>query len=298
MKKLLFVLFLSFSALKPFAQELNCNVDIVTTQIQTTNKEIFIEMKNSIIQFMNNRKWTADNVQMSERIDCNFIIEILDFNIDQFKARLSIQSSRPVFGTNYNTVIFKHVDENFDFQYSQLQALDFQENAFTTNLTSVLGFYAYLIIGMDYDSYHLNGGTDYYNKAMAVKNAAASVQGWGPNDGKGNRNRYYIIENLLDDRYKPMRVALYQYHMKGLDVMSKDMDTGRNMVYEALVSMKSVFEVLPNSVSLKVFFNAKSAEIISIFSKASPTQKNKVFELLSKIDPSNRNDYETGIMKN
>ncbi len=280
------------------AQELNCNVDIITTQIQTTNKDIFKDLNTSLVQFMNNRKWTGDGVQTYERIDCNFIIEIQEFNIDQFKARLTIQSSRPIYGTNYNSVVFKHVDEDFDFQYSQLQAMDFQENIYSSNLTSVLGFYAYLILGMDYDTYRLTGGTDFYNKAIAIKNAASSVQGWGPNDGKGNKNRYYLIENLVDDRFKPMRTALYQYHMKGLDVMSKDMDAGRDAVYEALVNMSKVFEVLPNSVSLKVFFNAKSAEIISIFSKASPSVKNKVVELLGKIDPSNRNDYESGILKN
>lgn len=280
------------------AQEINCNVEIITSQIQTTNKDIFTDLKNSLIQFMNNRKWTGDGIQTYERIDCNFIIEIQEFNIDQFKARLTIQSSRPVYGTNYNTVVFKHVDESFDFQYSQLQAMDFQENIFSSNLTSVLGYYAYLIIGMDYDTYRLTGGTEFYNKAMAIKNAASSVQGWGPNDGKGNKNRYYLIENILDDRFKPMRTALYQYHIKGLDVMSKDMDGGREAIYEALLNMKKVFEVLPNSVSLKVFFNAKSTELISIFSKSSPSLKNKVVELLGNIDPSNRNDYEAGILKN
>lgn len=279
------------------SQEINCNIDIVTSQIQTTNREIFIDMKNSLVQFMNNRKWTGDNVQVHERIDCNFIIEILDYNIDQFKARLSIQSSRPVYGTNYNTVIFSHVDENFDFQYAQLQSMDFQENIFSSNLTSVLGFYTYLILGMDYDSYHLFGGTEMYNKAMAIKNAASTTPGWGPSDGKGNRNRYYLIENILDERFKPLRTALYQYHMKGLDVMSKDMDEGRKNVYESLVQLQSVFEALPNSVSLKGFFLAKNTELISIFSKASPTMKNKVIELLGKLDPSNRNDYEQGILK-
>jgi uncharacterized protein YutD len=298
MRKYLLILSLFILSFVANAQEINCNVEIITTQIQTTNKDIFTDLKNSIIQFMNNRKWTGDGVQTYERIDCNFIIEIQEFNIDQFKARLTIQSSRPVYGTNYNTVVFKHVDESFDFQYSQLQAMDFQENIFSSNLTSVLGYYAYLIIGMDYDSYRLSGGTDSYNKAMAIKNAASSIQGWGPNDGKGNKNRYYLIENILDDRFKPMRTAMYQYHIKGLDIMNKDMDGGREAIYEALLNMKKVFEVLPNSVSLKVFFNAKNTEIISIFSRASPSLKNKVVELLGKIDPSNRNDYESGILKN
>ena len=279
MRKYLLILSLFILSFVANAQEINCNVEIITTQIQTTNKDIFTDLKNSIIQFMNNRKWTGDGVQTYERIDCNFIIEIQEFNIDQFKARLTIQSSRPVYGTNYNTVVFKHVDESFDFQYSQLQAMDFQENIFSSNLTSVLGYYAYLIIGMDYDSYRLSGGTDSYNKAMAIKNAASSIQGWGPNDGKGNKNRYYLIENILDDRFKPMRTAMYQYHIKGLDIMNKDMDGGREAIYEALLNMKKVFEVLPNSVSLKVFFNAKNTEIISIFSRASPSLKNKVFKL-------------------
>lgn len=297
MKRVFIGLFFIFWAVSAWSQELNCNVDIITKQVQSTNREIFNDLKNSILQFMNNRKWTSDNYQMAERIDCNFIVEVEEFNIDQFRTRLTIQSSRPVYGTNYNTVVFKHIDESFDFQYSQLQAMDFQENVFTSNLTSVFAFYAYLIIGMDYDTYHLYGGTDYYNKAMSVKNSANNAIGWGPQDGKGNKNRYYLIENLLDERFKPMRTALYQYHMKGLDIMTKDLDGGRDAVYESLLNMKKVFEVLPNSVSLKVFFNAKNAELISLYSKASPGMKNKVVELLSKIDPSNRNDYESGILK-
>jgi hypothetical protein len=246
---------------------------------------------------MNTRKWTDEKIVNQERIDCTFIIEILKFSIDQFEGRITIQSSRPVFGTDYNSVVFKHIDEDFAFQYSQLQAMDFQENNYTSNLTSVLAYYAYLILAMDFDTYGLYGGQTYYDKAMAVRNTAGNVSGWGPTDGKGNRNRYYMIDNMLDNRFKPLRTALYQYHLKGLDVMNKDIEAGRNAVYDALLNVKIIFEVLPNSAVIKVFFNAKSTELIGIYSKASPSTKNKVVELLSKIDPSNRNDYESGILK-
>ena len=289
------LIFLLAGTLK--AQELNCTVNINSTQVQTTNKDIFEDLKISIVQFMNNRKWTDEKIQSQERIDCTFIIEILDYNIDQFKGRITIQSSRPVFGTDYNSVVFKHIDDDFAFQYAQLQSMDFQENSYTSNLTSVLSYYAYLILAMDFDSYSLFGGQPYYDKALAVRNAAINVSGWGPQDGKGNRNRYYLIDNMLDDRFKPLRTALYQYHIKGLDVMNKDIEAGRNAVYDALLNVKVIFEVLPNSAVIKVFFNAKSSELIGIYSKASPSTKNKVVELLSKIDPSNRNDYESGILK-
>jgi hypothetical protein len=279
------------------AQELNCSVNIVSTQVQTTNKDIFDDLKTSIVQFMNNRKWTEEKIQNQERIDCTFIIEILKFNIDQFEGRITIQSSRPVYGTDYNSIIFKHIDDDFVFQYAQLQSMDFQENGYSSNLTSVLAFYAYLILAMDFDSYSLYGGQAFYDKAMAVRNAAINIPGWGPQDGKGNRNRYYLIENLIDDRFKPLRTAFYQYHLKGLDLMSKDIEAGRNGIYDALLNVKIIFEILPNSAVIKVFFNAKSTELINIYSKASPSTKNKVFELLSKIDPSNRNNYETGIIK-
>lgn len=278
------------------SQDLNCTVEVLTNQVQKTNKQVFEDLKNSITQFMNNRKWTTDDIQPNEKIDCILQFSITDFNIDQVKATLSIQSSRPVYGSSYNTQVFRYRDKQIEFQYIQNRNLQFQENSFNDNLTSILGFYAYLIIGMDYDTYALKGGDDYLKKAQQVRLAAQNVKGWGPNDGNGIQNRYYLIENLLDPRFQDLRVASYIYHMKGMDVMIDDVEEGRDAIYDALQSVEKVYNQLPNSFVLRLFFNAKRDELISIFKGASPSRKNKAVELLGKMDIANKSKYETGIL--
>lgn len=279
------------------AQELNCTVDVLTNNIQITNKEIFEDLKKNVFEFLNNRKWTSDKVAYNEKINCNFVIDVTKYNIDQFQATFTIQSTRTAFGTTYNTRLFNHIERDVIFQYAQFQQLDFQENQHTNNLTSVLAFYAYVILGLDYDTYSLKGGTPYFQKALQIRSAAINDQGWGPNDGNGSRNRYYLIDNIMDDRFQAMRVAMYQYHMKGLDVMVTDVDKGREAIYESLKKVQQVHNILPNAFILRIFFTAKKEELAKVFSKASPSQKTKVIDMLSKMDPANRSYYESEIKK-
>lgn len=298
MRKVLFVLGFVCSAGLISAQDLNCTVDVITTRIQATNKQIFDDFKNSVTQFLNNRKWIEGEVAANEKIDCSFVFEFTSYNIDQFKATLNIQSSRTVFGTNYNTKILNHVDNSCDFQYAQFQQLEFQDNSFTSNLTSILGFYVNIIIGLDFDSYKLYGGTQYFQKAQAIRDAAMnSGSGWQSNDGNGSRNRYFLIDNILDDRFRSIRDAYYRYHMKGLDVMTKDPDKAREEIYTSLNDVKKVHDQLPNAFILRVWFNSKSDELIQVFKRGTPTQKSKSVELLKKMDPANRSRYEEGILK-
>lgn len=291
MKYILFLLSFAFS-LSTFAQDLQCNVQVNSDNIQASNKAIFEDLQNAITQFMNQRKWISDKVQPQEKINCNFVINIKNLNIDQFAAEVSITSSRPVYGTTYNTPIFNHFDQEWYFQYAQFQSLDFQENANVMQLTTLLAFYANIIIGLDFDTYALDGGSTFYNKALQLRNAAQNTNGWGPSDGKGNRNKYYVIDQLLDDRYKPLRTSLYQYHMKGMDVFKDDNDIARKQIYESLEKIRTVQERLPNSVIFKIFFNTKRQELINIFSKADAGLQNRAIELLGKLDPSNLNNYE------
>jgi hypothetical protein len=292
MKKIILtsLCFISLNGL--FAQDLQCNVQVNSENIQASNKAIFDDLQNAITQFMNQRKWISDKVQPQEKINCNLILNIKDFSIDQFTAEVSITSSRPVFGTTYNTPLFNHLDQEWSFQYVQFQSLEYQENANIMALTTLLAFYANVIIGVDFDSYAPDGGTIFYNKALQIRNVAQNTAGWGPSDGRGNRNKYYIIDQLLDDRYKPFRTALYQYHRNGMDVFKDDNDAARKQIYEALEKIRSVQERLPNSVIFKIFFNAKREELINIFSKAEPGLKNRAIELLGKLDPSNVSNYE------
>ncbi len=298
MKKFsVFVLSLLMTGLA-YAQDLNCTVDVITNSIQSTNKQIFEDLKNSVTQFMNNRKWIPEEVRANEKIDCNLVIEVLDFSVTSFKANFNIQSSRTVYNSTYNTKILSYVDNSVVFEYAQYQSLEFQESSFTNNLTSVLAFYAYIVVGLDFDTYQLKGGDPYFRKAQAIRDAAMnSADGWNSTYGNGSRNRYFLIDNLLDSRFANLRSAMYRYHIKGLDVMTKDMDAARKEVYESLKDLKIVYDALPNAFFLKLFFNAKTDEVIQIFSRANPTLKNKVVELLSRMDPSNRSRYEDGILK-
>lgn len=283
------------------AQDLNCTVDVITTSIQATNKQIFDDLKNSIVQFMNNRKWVTGQVAPNEKIDCNIVFEITKFDIDQFQANINIQSSRTVFNSTYNTKVFSYLDNAVVFKYAQFQNLEYQENSYTNNLTSLLAFYANVVVGLDMDTYQLNGGDPYFRKALNIRDVAnigtSQAGGWQASAGNGSRNKYFLIDNLLDPRFKPLRSALYRYHIKGLDVMSTDLEAGRNEIYESVKDLKLVYDALPNAFMLKLFFNSKTDELIQVFSQASPTLKNKVVALLGRMDPSNRGRYEEGILK-
>lgn len=292
MRKLTLVLGLILVVLSSRAQDLQCNVQVRTDNIQATNKDIFVEMQNAISQFMNQRKWISDKVLQHEKINCNLIINITKYNIDDFAANVSISSSRPVFGTTYNTPIFNHFDQEFYFKYAPFQTLEYQENANVNSLTTLLAFYANIIIGMDFDAYAPEGGTAYFNKALAIRNLAQNTAGWNPSDGRGNRNKYFIVENLLDPRFKALRAAYYQYHINGMDKFKDDNEEARKVIYAALEGIRSIQQQLPNSVIFKIFFNAKRDELVNIFKQAEPGMKNRAVELLSLLDPSNRTDYE------
>lgn len=266
---LVFILICSIS----WGQDLQCNIQIRTDQIQATNKDIFDDLQNAINQFMNQRNWISNKVQPQEKINCNFVINITEFNIDQFKAEVNITSTRPVYGTTYNTTLFSHFDQEWFFKYAQFQSLDYQENANLMALTTLLAFYANVIIGIDFDSYAPEGGQAYFNKALQIRNMSQNVPGWNPSDGRGNRNKYYIIDQLLDDRFKVYRAGFYQYHMVGLDKFKDDNDEGRKEIYASLEKIRSIQERVPNSVTFKIFFNAKRDELIQIFSKADPGLK-------------------------
>lgn len=273
-------------------QDLNCSVEVRSDQIQATNKEIFTDMQNAISQFMNQRKWISDKVLQNEKINCSFVINIKTYNIDEFSADVNITSTRPVYGTNYNTPMFNFFDQEFYFKYAPFQSLEYQENANINSLTTLLAFYANIIIGLDFDSFHPEGGTSYFNKALAIRNIAQNTPGWNPEDGRGNRNKYYVIDNILDTRFSALRLAYYQIHMKGLDLFNKDNDKARKVIFESLEQISVIQQQLPNAVMIKVFFNTKRQELINIFSEADAGMKNRVVELLGKMDPANRAEYE------
>ncbi len=294
MRKILTLLFCLF-ALNSWSQELLCNVKVIDNQIQLTDKKIFRTLEQAIAEFMNNRQWTSEKVVPNERIECNIqiILSAYDLKTFHFTGTMQIQSSRPVYASTYNSVLFNFLDENIEFDFMEFQPMNFNENSFSNNLTSLLGFYANYIIGLDYDSFGLLGGTPYFQKAQQIANNAqpSGLAGWQPFE-RNLRSRYNLVDNILNERFKGIREAYYKYHRQGLDVMTKTPDIGRKNIFESLQAVQKVFKVAPNTVMLLMFFEAKSDELVNIYKNAPAIEKPKVVDLLSEINIANISKYE------
>lgn len=292
-KRTIIVLISIFITEFSFGQELNCQVTINTQQIQgTVQKQIFDQMKIVVMEFMNNRKWTNDIYTAQERLDCSILITVSQsLGTDEFLGTLQVQSVRPTYKASYPTTLFNYIDENFQFKYNQFTQLEFNDNNFQNNLTSVLAFYAYVMLALDYDSFSPLGGTPYWQKAqLVVQNAqTASEKGW--KSGDGNKNRYWLIENQLQPVFQGIRDCMYKYHRQGLDIMFEKVNEGRANVLSALELLVPVYNNRPASFNMQLFFNAKGNEIVNVFSQGSPEEKGKAIELLMKIDPANTTKY-------
>ncbi|MCB0687162.1 MAG: DUF4835 family protein [Saprospiraceae bacterium] len=278
------------------AQEFNFAVDVKAPTLQTADPKIFEELKNRVTELLNNRRWTDETYQDYERIKGNLNLTITnELNATTFAAELSIQAIRPVYGSTYETPILNHIDKEFIFQFESTTPVIYSENIFNDNLTSVLAFYMYYILGLDHDSFSLYGGDVYYQRANEIINslpaeyAQDSKSGWS---SKANgRNRYYMIENILSPRTRPYRKALYEYHLKGLDLMAKNSEEGKLAILDALKSMETVNSDYPNSMIIQMFANAKAQEVTEIFAVADRNQKNDVYRIMTTLDPANRNKY-------
>jgi hypothetical protein len=294
MKKLLLGL-LSLALLRTAAaQELNCTVNVLTPQIQASDKTIYETLKSSIRDFLNNRRWTGDKFQNLERIECSMVITISERSgAEDFKGNIQIQSRRPVYMTSYSSPMVNHQDNDFSFKYIQDQVLDFDESSNKYNLTSVLAYYAYIIIGMDYDSFSSEGGTPFYQKAQNIVNNAQSLPDRGWKSFENSRNRYWLVENLLNPSFKHMRQSVYAYHRLGLDRMSEKVDESRGAITQSLNDLRPVYQDKPNSFLMQFFFNAKSDEVVNIYSAAKPEEKAAIVPLLNLIDPGNISKYES-----
>ncbi|MBS1637903.1 MAG: DUF4835 family protein [Bacteroidetes bacterium] len=275
------------------AQELNCQVSVVAPQIQgTTEKQIFDQMQKSIFEFMNNTKWTKDNFTTQERIDCSILINVqTKLGTDEYSGTIQIQSRRPVYKSSYYSPVFNYIDEKFQFRYQQYQQLEFNINNFSNNLTSVLAYYAYIIIGYDYDTFSNLGGTEYLQKAQIIVGNAqgASESGW--KSYESNKNRYWLVENALQPVFQPIRECLYKYHRLGLDIMYEKPDDGRKEILKSTDLLLGVYKLRPASFNMELFFNAKADEFVNIFSKGLPDEKAKIVETLSTVDPTRTIKY-------
>jgi hypothetical protein len=292
MRKLLLIVFL-FVCSAGFAQELNCTVTINATKIPTSDRGIFKEMKNSIEQFMNGRKWTNDNFKSYEKINCNLLITIIkNPSVGNFAASVQIRSSRPVFNTNYSSLIFNFADRDWEFQYVESVQLEYNDNSYSSNLTSMLAVYAYLIIGVDYDSFSELGGTTYFQKALNVVNNAQQSNTPGWQSLGSNRNRYWIVENYNNPQMQDIRKTIYAYHRLALDTFDKTPDKSRELILKGLRDIKKVRDINPQSILVISFFDAKVKELANVFSEGSVQVRREAYDIITSIDPSNRSSYE------
>ena len=287
------VLFMSPGIL--IAQEFNCQVGVSAPTIQMADKTIFKNMESQIRDFMNTRHWTGDNFTSNERIDCSISIIISSSSGPSgpnFSGTMQIVSSRPVYGTNYTTTLFNCLDKNFNINYIQFQPFEYSENTYTSEITAILAYYAYVMLGYDYDSFSKYGGSLYFQKAQNIVNGAQSsgVMGWGSLE-KDDHNRYFLANELTDDRFKPLHEAIYTYHRLGLDIMAQDNSKGLGNILNSLQQISELRQNFTNAYTIKLFFLGKSNELIDIFASASSDKKSTARDLLKTLDPLNSEKY-------
>ncbi|WP_373057473.1 DUF4835 family protein [Zunongwangia sp. H14] len=280
------VFFILFSGLQNMmAQELNCEIIINAEQTGQSNQSVFRTLQRSLTDFVNQNTWTNLEYEDQERINCSMFITINSYDGESFTGSIQVQSSRPVFGTSMITPVFNFNDEQFNFNYREYQPLNYSANSYTSNLVSVISFYVYTIIGLDADTFELNGGTIYFEEANRIVTTAqqGNSQGWRAADG--SKSRYRLNTNLLSNTYAEFREAMYQYHRLGLDVMHKDVQAGKLAVAESLETLESMNTRRANSLLLRTFFDSKADEIALIFSGGPPVPLAALVETLNNIAP-------------
>ena len=292
MNKLLIFLLLIVST-SSFAQELNCEIFVNADRIEGTNKQRFKTLQTALTEFMNSTIWTEYSYEVEERIEVSInLILMQELSSDQFTASLQIQSRRPVYGSDYYSPTYNFKDTKFQFKYVEHQPMDFNEQNFTNNLISTMAYYAYLMLGVDDDTFAKKSGSMYFEKARNVVEFAQNkgYSGWDPTSNR--TNRYWIIENLMADRYTPARDAFYQYHRLGLDVMSKDPAKGKNEIIKALKTLESVAKSNPNVNIVQNFMDAKIDELVDIFSAGAEVNLSEVKGILTTLSPTNQSKWD------
>lgn len=279
------------------SQELRCNVQVVSQQIQGTNKQVFETLQNSIYEFMNNRVWTNHVYTMEERIECNLMFNITkQLSADEFEGTLTVQVRRPVFNTNYNTVTLNFVDNAVRFRYVEFAPLEFDLNSHMSNLTSILSFYAYYMLGLDYDTFAMMGGSEYFSNAeRIVLNAQnAAEPGWKPMDDIAHKNRYWLVKDMIDTDYEKLREFNYRYHRLGLDIMDEKIAEGRAEITNSLELLQEVYRKRPDPYMylMSMIFNAKVDELVNVYTESYPEERNRAHTILSEVDKPNATKYK------
>ena len=275
-----------------WAQDLNCDVTVNADQIQTSDRNVFRDMETTIENFMNGRDWTPDEFKVEERIKCSLSITLVEMpTIGSFKATVQIRSSRPTFNTNYESILFNFADRDWAFTYVESMPLNFNQNSYTSNLTSMLAFYAYIVLGLDYDSFGELAGEQYYQVAQIIVNNAAQsgFSGWSALES--TRSRFALIDDLTNQQMQALRSGIYKYHRLGLDLFEEEPEKTRTNVIEVLESIRAIKSRYPGSIFVISFFDAKTDELVNIFDNASMQEKRKAYNLLVELNPNKTDVY-------
>jgi len=285
MKKYILLLAVTLSIGSIHAQELNAQVLVNADLVNQTNQQIFKTLERSLNEFLNTQVWTNQDLLPQEKITCSFVFNLTNYSNDQFEATLQVQSQRPVFDTNYDTPILNFLDRDIVFNYQEFQPLFFNQSSFESNLVSLLSFYAYVILGLDADTFTENGGAPYYEQALQVVNLAqvTSRKGWKPSDG--TRNRFWLIDNLRANTFREYRQALYEYHRAGLDQLTTTPLEGKEAIMKAIQQLEPLFLRRPNAFLLQIFFDAKVEEIVNLFKEGPKADFKETEAVLKKIAP-------------
>ena len=270
---------------------------INSDQIEGSNKQVYETLKKSIEEFMNQNRWTNMTFAEHEKIECSMLIVVKSVADNLYICEMTLQSRRPVYGSTYTTPIMNFKDNVFNFAYQEFDRLDYQQNQFTTNLTAMLAYYCYLIIGFDMDSFQRLGGTPFFQQCEEIVNACQSAsmesreqRGWLAFES--NRNRYALINNLLDEAFRKYRNYYYEYHRLGLDEMSSNVTNGRARIAEGMPVLKEAYRSRPATYLINTFLDAKADELVDIFSKGTDKEKKEVYDLLMDIDPTRQGTYD------
>ena len=279
------------------AQELKCDIQVNSNQVAGTDKTVFQNLQTALYEFINNTKWTNINFKTVEKIECSIAITIRErTDANSFSGELNMALRRPCYKASYTTPVFNYIDPKFSFEYTDGQPLDFSLNTHMSDLTSTIAFYVYMFLGLDFDTFSLNGGQPFFDAAQQIVNNAQSSRqvGWKAFDG--NKNRYWMAENMNNNSYAPLRQFMYEYHRLGLDVMSEKPEQGRAAILKSLQYLQSVYSTYPTCFFLQLITEAKRDEIINVFSEGTQQEKTQAVNIMKQIDPSQSSRYD-GILQ-
>ena len=300
-KRILFFLSLMIVIASARAQEIQARLTVMTNKISTqVNKNVFQTLQTGLTNFLNNRKWTGDAYLPNEKIQCNFLLNLEeDLGNNVYRAKLTVQAARPVHSTTYDSPIINFMDDDVVFRYQEFQSIEFNENRVqgndpvAANLTAIIAYYVNIILGFDYDSFSLRGGDTYFQKAWNIVNNApesGTIKGW--KSFEGLRNRYWLAENLNNNRFALIHDVLYSYYRSGMDLFYENEDGGRTGIMNSLNYLNTMNTENPNSMILQFFFQGKSSELVKVFSHASADIKTRIRDILTKLDITNATAYK------